>query len=443
MARIRTIKPEFFLSETVAQLSLAAERSFVGMLTQADDEGRLRDSAPVLNGALWPHRPDHTVADMQSDIDEIVALGILCRYTVAGKRYLHFVTWKEHQKISHPSTRNLSPACPIHDGGGGGKPAKPTPDSPSLPFPEHPSPPMHDASEDDRAGANKMPEDAREEPETEASTSARSRGDSRGGDASTEESPESFRSPPEKLGRERKGKELVLSPRLSTEGGLGGTNKRKRASTPRAKPANAGVTRAPKKRVAKSAHTAPAAGSEDAEKDGDDMGIYDTPIAPFQDLRESGNVTRKKRPVGKNGVDPRFQEGVERIIEHLKTARSAIGIASRVTASWWTESQALLRGTPARPAFTSEQVCDIVDYAVHDKFWHSHITDPHSIVRHGLKIYTSDAFVQWSQANGRPEANRPRNKLIGQETGSRGGNRGRVRVDPDRKIDPSDYREEL
>lgn len=115
MARIRTIKPELFCSESLANVPLAAERTFMGLLTQADDHGRLRFNAAVLNGALWPLRPDHTPADLEADVSALIDEGVICRYEVDGKTYLHFPTWGTHQKISHPSTRNQAPACPDHE----------------------------------------------------------------------------------------------------------------------------------------------------------------------------------------------------------------------------------------------------------------------------------------------------------------------------------------
>ena len=115
MPRIRTIKPELFLSETLAKVSIEAERTFTGLLTQADDKGYLKDSAAVLNGALWPCRPEHTVMDMRNDLDALVSVGVLCRFTRDGKSYLHFPSWDEHQKISHPSIRNPLPSCEEHD----------------------------------------------------------------------------------------------------------------------------------------------------------------------------------------------------------------------------------------------------------------------------------------------------------------------------------------
>lgn len=116
MARIRTIKPELFTSESLASVSLTAERTFVGLFTQADDHGRHRDHPAIIAGLLWPLRPEHTPVDVENDLQQLADADLLCRYTAQdGKRYLHIVTWHAHQKINRPSPSRL-PACPTHDG---------------------------------------------------------------------------------------------------------------------------------------------------------------------------------------------------------------------------------------------------------------------------------------------------------------------------------------
>ena len=113
MARIRTIKPEAFKSGTLAEVSIETERSFYGMLTQADDKGRLKggpEQAAVLNGALWPLRQSHTVDDMENDLVEMVRVGLLHRYEVGGRAFMHLPTFLDHQKINRPSPSKY-PAC--------------------------------------------------------------------------------------------------------------------------------------------------------------------------------------------------------------------------------------------------------------------------------------------------------------------------------------------
>ncbi|MCC3773789.1 hypothetical protein [Streptomyces sp. UNOB3_S3] len=115
MARIRTIKPEAFCSESLAAVSITAERTFFGLLTQADDHGRFRDQPAVIAGLLWSLRPEHGPLEVEEDLSQLADAGLICRYEGAeGKRYLHIVTWRRHQKINRPSGVR-HPACPHHD----------------------------------------------------------------------------------------------------------------------------------------------------------------------------------------------------------------------------------------------------------------------------------------------------------------------------------------
>ncbi|MFJ5074962.1 hypothetical protein ACIP8Z_10215 [Streptomyces sp. NPDC088553] len=114
MARIRTIKPEAFVSESLAEVSVEAERTFFGLLTQSDDHGRHRDNAAIIAGLLWPLRAEHTSVHVEDDVHQLATAGLVCRYTGCdGRRYLHIVTWSEHQKIDKPSQSRL-PSCPQH-----------------------------------------------------------------------------------------------------------------------------------------------------------------------------------------------------------------------------------------------------------------------------------------------------------------------------------------
>ncbi|MGW2657380.1 hypothetical protein ACWC1D_27435 [Streptomyces sp. NPDC001478] len=114
MARIRTIKPEAFVSESLAEVSVEAERTFFGLLTQSDDHGRHRDNAAIIAGLLWPLRAEHTSVHVEDDLHQLATAGLICRYTGCdGRRYLHIRTWSEHQKIDKPSQSRL-PSCPAH-----------------------------------------------------------------------------------------------------------------------------------------------------------------------------------------------------------------------------------------------------------------------------------------------------------------------------------------
>ncbi|MER6913349.1 hypothetical protein ABT354_16910 [Streptomyces sp. NPDC000594] len=118
MPRIRTIKPEAFRSESLAAVSLSAERTFLGLLTEADDHGRFRDQPAVLAGALWSYRPGHGPLGVEDDLTQLAAHNLVCRYTVhedgENRRYAHIVTWRKHQRINRPSGVR-TPPCPHHE----------------------------------------------------------------------------------------------------------------------------------------------------------------------------------------------------------------------------------------------------------------------------------------------------------------------------------------
>lgn len=146
----------------------------------------------------------------------------------------------------------------------------------------------------------------------------------------------------------------------------------------------------------------------------EDMGVYDTNVDAFADLRDSGDIKKGNRKVGKHGLDPRQVKDAERIVDHFSTVRKELlGANFRVTATWWSDTRKLLNGNGDTSGFTADQVCDLIDYSLHHKFWHAHCQTPGGLAKHAGKLYSSDEYVTWSKANKRPEANRPRNKLIG------------------------------
>lgn len=110
MARIRTIKPEFFASEQVAALSHAAKLTFVGMWCEADDYGVLSDSPKLLKGHLWPLADDITAVDVSLHLQEMVDGGLVRRFEADDRRWLWIVNFKKHQVINKPSKRrNATP----------------------------------------------------------------------------------------------------------------------------------------------------------------------------------------------------------------------------------------------------------------------------------------------------------------------------------------------
>jgi hypothetical protein len=104
MARIRSIKPEFFTSETVAALPLSARLTFIGLWTYVDDNGVGMDNELLINAAIWPLEEDslETLARTREDLATLSRTDLVKRYSDSRKRYLHVTSWDEHQKVDHP-----------------------------------------------------------------------------------------------------------------------------------------------------------------------------------------------------------------------------------------------------------------------------------------------------------------------------------------------------
>lgn len=110
MARIRTIKPEYFTSLTIADLSLHARLTFIGLWTHVDDAGRCVDDSRLIKAAVWP-LDDRVSADVERDLHELTEASLIVRYTVDERSYIAVRTWDEHQRINRPTPSKL-PAPP-------------------------------------------------------------------------------------------------------------------------------------------------------------------------------------------------------------------------------------------------------------------------------------------------------------------------------------------
>ncbi len=106
MARIRTIKPEFFTSLTIADLTPEQRLTFIGLWTNVDDEGRCVDDPRLIKAAIWP-LDDRTSADIESDLRALTEASLITRYVFKQKRYMVVNGWQEHQKINRPTASKL------------------------------------------------------------------------------------------------------------------------------------------------------------------------------------------------------------------------------------------------------------------------------------------------------------------------------------------------
>lgn len=104
MARIRTLKPEFWTDEKLALMVPVTRLVFLGLISQADDNGRLVDNVKLLDGMLFPFTDD----SCDDSLADLANLGRIIRYrSESGQALIQVANWDRHQKVKNPSQYTL------------------------------------------------------------------------------------------------------------------------------------------------------------------------------------------------------------------------------------------------------------------------------------------------------------------------------------------------
>lgn len=108
MARIRSIKPEFCVSEQLAECSPNARLVFVLMWMFCDDQGIHPAKPKTLKAEIFP-MDDFTGEQVAGWVGELVSAGLLNEYVVGTESYWIVTGWGKHQKIDKPSAKHPRP----------------------------------------------------------------------------------------------------------------------------------------------------------------------------------------------------------------------------------------------------------------------------------------------------------------------------------------------
>lgn len=108
MARIRTIKPEFFTSEDIAYMTPLARLFYVSLWCEADREGRLSWKPKTLKMRYLP------AEDCDIDIlsQELIDNHLIEIYEIDGKQYAHIPSFTRHQIINNRESDSVLPPPP-------------------------------------------------------------------------------------------------------------------------------------------------------------------------------------------------------------------------------------------------------------------------------------------------------------------------------------------
>lgn len=108
MARKRMIDPSFWTDEKLGECSVYERMLFMGLISNADDEGRGRASAKLIKATIFPY-DDITADEVESCLLKLGNYGMLQLYTVNGQRYYALKNFLKYQLINRPTKSNFPP----------------------------------------------------------------------------------------------------------------------------------------------------------------------------------------------------------------------------------------------------------------------------------------------------------------------------------------------
>ena len=107
--RIRTIKPDFWMDETIGELTIPARLMFIALLNYADDEGNFKVSIKQIKIHTFPY----DAIDIVPLLQELTEYKLIRLYVVDGISYCNITNFLKHQRINRP-TPSIHPLFSEH-----------------------------------------------------------------------------------------------------------------------------------------------------------------------------------------------------------------------------------------------------------------------------------------------------------------------------------------
>ena len=105
--RIRSTKPEFWRSNTIAELSWDERLVLKGLESYVDDNGVGKDDIELIATEVFPRdtfrNPRETLARLTEAISRIHSLGLIARYVADGEKLLYVDKWSDIQRVDKPN----------------------------------------------------------------------------------------------------------------------------------------------------------------------------------------------------------------------------------------------------------------------------------------------------------------------------------------------------
>lgn len=104
--RIRTLKPEIWEDQAVGKLGPWERLLFVGLITMADDDGRLLALPSAIAGRVFPW-DNGAAAKVGGWLRKVASVELVVLYQHDDIDYVQIRSWSAHQKINRKVESNL------------------------------------------------------------------------------------------------------------------------------------------------------------------------------------------------------------------------------------------------------------------------------------------------------------------------------------------------
>jgi hypothetical protein len=108
-ARKRTIDPGIWSDEGFLQLSDGARLFFIGLISNADDDGRGSGGTKALAARIFPSEGAERITAIEGYKAEVVEHTHTVFYEANGSSYYALLKWKDYQRVDHPQPSPIPP----------------------------------------------------------------------------------------------------------------------------------------------------------------------------------------------------------------------------------------------------------------------------------------------------------------------------------------------
>lgn len=104
LARIRTIKPEFWTDEKLVELEFVDRLMFIGLFNFVDDQGFIDYKPKRIKMQVFPGDD----VDVSAALMRLHEASLIQAYDSGDGVVLHITNWEKHQRVPHPSRERYS-----------------------------------------------------------------------------------------------------------------------------------------------------------------------------------------------------------------------------------------------------------------------------------------------------------------------------------------------